>query len=56
MTDHAIVHVDAVADAYAGTDVPGDFRRLTDVLGCRQLATSRSSCGRSRGSSGARTR
>ena len=24
--------------AYAGTDVPGEFRSLTDALGCSQLA------------------
>jgi len=34
----AIVAPDAVDDAYAGTDVPGEFRRLTDALGCDQLS------------------
>jgi mannose-6-phosphate isomerase-like protein (cupin superfamily) len=38
MTDYAIVDPDEAADAYAGTDVPGEFRRLTDALGCTQLA------------------
>ena len=38
MTDYAIVNPDEVRDAYAGTDVPGEFRRLTDALGCEQLA------------------
>ena len=38
MTDYAIANPDAVEDAYAGTDVPGEFRRLTDALGCEQLA------------------
>jgi len=38
MTDYAIVDPDEVDDAYAGTDVPGEFRRLTDALGCEQLA------------------
>jgi len=34
----AIVNPDDAEDAYAGTDVPGEFRSLTDVLGCSQLA------------------
>jgi mannose-6-phosphate isomerase-like protein (cupin superfamily) len=38
MTDYEIVSADAVQDAYAGSDVPGEFRRLTDALGCAQLA------------------
>ena len=38
MTDYAIANPDDVEDAYAGTDVPGEFRRLTDALGCEQLA------------------
>jgi mannose-6-phosphate isomerase-like protein (cupin superfamily) len=37
-TDYAIVAPDDVQDHYAGTDVPGEFRRLTDALGCEQLA------------------
>src|SRR3954449_4120930 len=36
--DYAIVHPDDVKDSYAGTDVPGEFRRLTKPLGCEQLA------------------
>jgi mannose-6-phosphate isomerase-like protein (cupin superfamily) len=36
--DYAIVHADEVDDVYAGTDVPGEFRRLTDALGAEQLA------------------
>ncbi|MDX6687708.1 MAG: hypothetical protein QOF26_1890 [Baekduia sp.] len=36
--DYAIVDPDEVDDAYAGTDVPGEFRRLTGALGCEQLA------------------
>jgi mannose-6-phosphate isomerase-like protein (cupin superfamily) len=39
MSDHAIVAADDVRDHYEGTDVPGEFRRLTDALGCEQLAT-----------------
>jgi uncharacterized cupin superfamily protein len=38
MTDYAIVAADAVQDVYEGTDVPGEFRRLGDALGCEQLA------------------
>ena len=38
MTDYAIVDADEVPDVYAGTDVPGEFRRLTDTLQCEQLA------------------
>jgi mannose-6-phosphate isomerase-like protein (cupin superfamily) len=38
MSGYEIVDPDAVEDAYAGTDVPGEFRGLTDALGCEQLA------------------
>jgi mannose-6-phosphate isomerase-like protein (cupin superfamily) len=38
MTDYAIVHPDDVTDAYEGSDVPGEFRRLTLALRCEQLA------------------
>jgi mannose-6-phosphate isomerase-like protein (cupin superfamily) len=38
MTGYAIVHGDDVEDHYEGTDVPGEFRRLTSALGCEQLA------------------
>jgi mannose-6-phosphate isomerase-like protein (cupin superfamily) len=38
MTDYAIVAADDVEDYYAGTDVPGEFRRLTGALGSEQLA------------------
>jgi mannose-6-phosphate isomerase-like protein (cupin superfamily) len=34
----AIVRADDVDDAYAGSDVPGEFRRLTDALGAEQLS------------------
>ncbi len=37
-TDYAVVDPDGVADAYEGTEVPGEFRRLTGALGCEQLA------------------
>ena len=38
MSDYAIVDPDDVTDAYAGTDVPGEFRHLTDALACEQLS------------------
>lgn len=38
MSDYTIIHADQVDDAYAGTDVPGEFRRLTDALQSEQLA------------------
>jgi mannose-6-phosphate isomerase-like protein (cupin superfamily) len=38
MTDYAIVEADDVDDVYASSDVPGEFRRLTDALGCQQLS------------------
>jgi mannose-6-phosphate isomerase-like protein (cupin superfamily) len=38
MSDYAIVAADEVQDVYEGTDVPGEFRRLTDALGCEQLS------------------
>jgi mannose-6-phosphate isomerase-like protein (cupin superfamily) len=34
----AIVRADEVDDAYAGSDVPGEFRKLTDALGAEQLS------------------
>jgi mannose-6-phosphate isomerase-like protein (cupin superfamily) len=36
--EFAIVNPDDADDAYAGTDVPGEFRSLTSALGCGQLA------------------
>jgi mannose-6-phosphate isomerase-like protein (cupin superfamily) len=38
MNGYEIVDPDAVEDAYADTDVPGEFRGLTGALGCEQLA------------------
>jgi mannose-6-phosphate isomerase-like protein (cupin superfamily) len=35
---YAIVDPDRVDNPYDGTDVPGEFRRLTEDLGCDQLA------------------
>lgn len=37
-TDYTILGADAADDAYAGTDVPGEFRSLTRGLGAQQLA------------------
>jgi uncharacterized cupin superfamily protein len=34
----AIVSADDVDDAYAGSDVPGEFRRLSDALDAEQVA------------------
>ncbi len=38
MAGYSIVSADEVADQYAGTDVPGEFRSLTEALGAEQLA------------------
>jgi mannose-6-phosphate isomerase-like protein (cupin superfamily) len=38
MSDYKIVHADDAKDHYAGTDVPGEFRRLTDLLEAEQVA------------------
>jgi mannose-6-phosphate isomerase-like protein (cupin superfamily) len=38
MSDYAIVDPDDVEDSYDGTDVPGEFRRLTRALGAEQLS------------------
>jgi mannose-6-phosphate isomerase-like protein (cupin superfamily) len=38
MNEFTIAVADDADDAYAGTSVPGEFRRLTDALGCEQLA------------------
>ena len=38
MSDYKIVNADEAEDAYAGSDVPGEFRRLTDALESEQLA------------------
>jgi mannose-6-phosphate isomerase-like protein (cupin superfamily) len=35
---YSIVRGDDVDDPYAGTDVPGEFRSLSDALGCEQVA------------------
>ena len=38
MDDYAIVAATEAEDSYADTDVPGEFRSLTEALGARQLA------------------
>ena len=38
MSEYAIVGADDVEDHYAGTSVPGEFRRLTPALETEQLA------------------
>jgi mannose-6-phosphate isomerase-like protein (cupin superfamily) len=38
MSDYSVVAADAVDDSYSDSDVPGEFRSLTEALGCGQLA------------------
>jgi mannose-6-phosphate isomerase-like protein (cupin superfamily) len=38
VTDYSIVRADEAEDAYAGTDVPGEFRSLKEALRTDQLA------------------
>lgn len=38
MADYSIVRADEAEDAYADSDVPGEFRSLSDALGAEQLA------------------
>ena len=38
MSDFSIVDPDDAKDAYEDSDVPGEFRRLTDALGAEQLS------------------
>lgn len=40
MSGYSIVKARKVKDYYAGSDVPGEFRRLTDALGAEQLSIS----------------
>ena len=37
-TGYSIVDPDEVENPYDNSDVPGEFRRLTDALGCEQLS------------------
>lgn len=38
VNDYAIVKASEAEDAYADSDVPGEFRSLTEALGCGQVA------------------
>ena len=38
MSEFTVVNADDVDDYYAGSSVPGEFRRLTDALGSEQVA------------------
>jgi mannose-6-phosphate isomerase-like protein (cupin superfamily) len=38
MSNYSIVRADDAEDAYAGTDVPGEFRSLKQALGAEQIA------------------
>ena len=38
MSEFTVVDADDVDDYYAGSSVPGEFRRLTDALGSEQVA------------------
>lgn len=38
MKGYSIIVADEAKDFYEGTDVPGEFRRMTGLLGCQQLA------------------
>jgi mannose-6-phosphate isomerase-like protein (cupin superfamily) len=38
MSSYSVVRADDVDDAYADSDVPGEFRSLTDALGSQQAA------------------
>jgi mannose-6-phosphate isomerase-like protein (cupin superfamily) len=38
VTDYSVVKADQVEDAYADSDVPGEFHSLTEALGAEQLA------------------
>ena len=38
MSDYTVIGADDVDDVYAGTNVPGEFRPLSDVLGTEQVA------------------
>jgi len=38
MSEYTVISSDDADDVYADSNVPGEFRRLTDALGCEQLA------------------
>jgi len=37
-SDYSVVRADDIGDAYAGSEVPGEFRSLKDALGAEQVA------------------
>lgn len=37
MSDYSVIAAAEAEDAYEGTDVPGEFRKLSGPLGCSQL-------------------
>jgi mannose-6-phosphate isomerase-like protein (cupin superfamily) len=38
MSDYTVISADDVDDVYAGSNVPGEFRPLSDALDCEQVA------------------
>ncbi len=38
MSDYGVINADDAKDYYAGSSVPGEFRRLGDALGAEQLS------------------
>ena len=38
MSEYTVISADDVDDVYAGSSVPGEFRALSDALGCEQVA------------------
>ncbi len=38
MSDYGVINADDAKDHYAGSSVPGEFRRLGDALGAEQLS------------------
>ena len=38
MSEYTVISADDVDDVYAGSTVPGEFRPLSDALGCEQVA------------------
>jgi mannose-6-phosphate isomerase-like protein (cupin superfamily) len=38
LSEYTIINADDVDDVYAGSDVPGEFRPLSDALGTEQVA------------------
>ena len=38
MSEYTVISADDVKDVYAGSTVPGEFRPLSEALGCEQVA------------------